>query len=138
MRRTFVDGGAPLPPGCHRARGGTSRAGRRPRRARRCNASQVAASMTSTVAGKAVGVARSGQRAALALSISVPEVVDDDNGIRANAIARLFAFPPAGNDWGIALIRRQSLTFNPPYQTLAPLLYAAPFPIPESLRRPIY
>src|SRR2546422_8032117 len=39
---------------------------------------------------------------------------------------------------GIALIRRQSLTFNPPYQTLAPLLYAAPFPIPESLRRPIY
>ena len=94
--------------------------------------------MTSTVAGKAVGVARSGQRAALALSISVPEVVDDDNGIRANAIARLFAFPPAGNDWGIALIRRQSLTFNPPYQTLAPLLYAAPFPIPESLRRPIY
>jgi len=28
-----------------------------------------------------------------------PEVVDDDDGIRASAIARLFVFPAAGNDW---------------------------------------
>src|SRR5205823_3952145 len=42
---------------------GTARAERRPRRARRCTASQVAASMTSTPAGTDAGVASSGPRA---------------------------------------------------------------------------
>src|SRR5207249_11671165 len=42
-----------------------------------------------------------------------------------------------GGPEGIALIRRQSLR-DPPYQTLAPPLNAAPFPIPELLRSPIY
>src|SRR5205823_4118916 len=51
---------------------GTARAERRPRRARRCTASQVAASITSTPAGTDADVASSGQRAAIARSTSGP------------------------------------------------------------------
>src|SRR5713101_4479000 len=99
MRRTFVDGGAPLPPGCHRLGGNVE--GRQETASREALQRFPGRGVDDLDGGRQSRQRGEVRQASSGRALDLrPEVVDDDDGSRANAIARLFEFPAAGDDWG--------------------------------------